>query len=1450
MGGPGWQIPWQATLLAASILSSCFLLSQGQSGTIPVTVDPPMPREGETVTLKPGSVPENSVSCRWHRGAAADENLIIALFFFPGPGGDTKGPAYTGRETVDSSCSLQITDLKSNYTGTYRVSIDGIGISETGSANVTVIGYNLLSQKGLLIVAVAASFFFGLFHACRIFTRTLPDNNVLSFPPVEELFTPFVSVSPSPFPRELIDHVELTCNTVNSELAIVSWLWDGEPLGSSSHIQLSENNRVLTIQPVFRNDTGEYQCEVSYLSSNETSDKIFIPVIFGPDEPVIEPKTNIYYEHSDIRLSCKANAFPDPTYMWFLNGRSHSSGSDLLIRDVTWQESGNYTCQATHVLTHKMANASLEIEVLGNVYNVTITGPFYAEENQEVTLTCHSEGTDVSYYWLKGNQSIQATESVFLESNTLTLNPTTRDDAANYTCYGNNSFSSNSSEPHWLEVFYGPDEPSIQPNRSVYQEFETLKLSCSASSNPPANYSWYHNGQPLEHGNTSQLVIPSLSPSDNGSYTCNATNRYTGLFSATDLEITILSSVNTITITGPSYVVENQEVTLTCHSEGTDVSYYWLKGNQSIQAAEGVFLESNTLTLNPTTRDDAANYTCYGNNSFSSNISEPHWLEIFYGPDEPSIQPNRSVYQAFETLSLSCSANSNPPANYSWYHNGQPLEHRNTSQLVIPSLSPSDNGSYTCNATNSYTGLFSATDLEITILSEWLRCPRSQNSSAAGASFPSDAVLLSFGLSVLMGWFFRGTGSSWCFPQIKLNYLVLHCPALGGSSGTPQEETWSSFYDFSVPTGSVNTITITGPSYVVENQEVTLTCHSEGTDVSYYWLKGNQSIQAAEGVFLENNKLTLNPTTRDDAANYTCYGNNSVSSNSSEPHWLEVFYGPDEPLIEPNRSVYQEFETLKLSCSASSNPPANYSWYHNGQPLEHGNTSQLEIPSLSLSDGGNYTCNATNNYTGLFNDTSLEISILGEWMGCRKSVTNVTIISDPIKVFENNKTVLTCTSAGTSVSYFWLKGSQSLEADGHISMTNNSQVLTFNPVSRNDSDNYTCYGNNTFSSNHATYELNVFYGPDELIISPDNLYHEKGSNLNLTCKADSNPPANYTWSIQESVQQIGSTLSLINLSFNDTGNYTCEAFNNETGLNSFKVVEIKVLEKLSQPILSPANYVALENENIILYCNISSSTAFSISWFRNGEPVSPEADISENKKNLTLRNFTSADAGIYTCVASNQISSETSNPSSITLAYGPVDIKVEPAGVITLKLASKLDLLCSADSNPAAEFQWFINGTVQSVTNNRFSVDSVAWKDGGNYTCQANNTVTKNHVSTSVIVKVANQDAPGGGGGGLSGGAIAGIVIGCLAAVILIVGVLYYVCTKTSLGRTEHHISNGNVPSAPGHNQGVTDTKPRSGEEDIQYTTLAFNAKNPPQPASGDAQPSDGTIIYSEIKKK
>nr|XP_020668184.1 carcinoembryonic antigen-related cell adhesion molecule 6-like isoform X1 [Pogona vitticeps] len=303
------------------------------------------------------------------------------------------------------------------------------------------------------------------------------------------------------------------------------------------------------------------------------------------------------------------------------------------------------------------------------------------------------------------------------------------------------------------------------------------------------------------------------------------------------------------------------------------------------------------------------------------------------------------------------------------------------------------------------------------------------------------------------------------------------------------------------------------------------------------------------------------------------------------------------------------------------------------------------------------------------------------------------------------------------------------------------------------------------------------------------------------------------------------SLQITDLKSNYSGTYRLSF--DGPGITATGSANITVIEKLSQPILSPANYVALENENITLYCNISSGNAFNISWYRNSGPVSPEADISENKKNLTLRNFTNADAGIYTCVASNQLSSETSNPSSITLAYGPVDIKVEPAGVITLKLASKLDLLCTADSNPAAQFQWFINGTVQHVTNNRFSVDSVAWKDGGNYTCQANNTVTKNHALVSVIVKVTNQGPSLSSPGGLGGGAIAGIVLGSLAVTLALTGTLFYFFCR---GRHQNVKTDSPVIIAPNLYENIlpsgpvrTGANPESSSGTSQtYETLQF----------------------------
>uniref|UniRef100_A0A803T7L5 Ig-like domain-containing protein n=1 Tax=Anolis carolinensis TaxID=28377 RepID=A0A803T7L5_ANOCA len=89
-------------------------------------------------------------------------------------------------------------------------------------------------------------------------------------PSVEILSKPTIPRPPVPFPIENLDSLHLTCNT-SSILADVAWLLNRRPLGNSSRIQLSDNNRTLDISPVLRSDAGDYQCRVFNPAFSETS---------------------------------------------------------------------------------------------------------------------------------------------------------------------------------------------------------------------------------------------------------------------------------------------------------------------------------------------------------------------------------------------------------------------------------------------------------------------------------------------------------------------------------------------------------------------------------------------------------------------------------------------------------------------------------------------------------------------------------------------------------------------------------------------------------------------------------------------------------------------------------------------------------------------------------------------------------------------------------------------------------------------------------------------------------------------------------------------------------------------------------------------------------------------------------------------------------------------------
>jgi CD209 antigen/hemicentin len=67
---------------------------------------------------------------------------------------------------------------------------------------------------------------------------------------------------------------------------------------------------------------------------------------------------------------------------------------------------------------------------------------------------------------------------------------------------------------------------------------------------------------------------------------------------------------------------------------------------------------------------------------------------------------------------------------------------------------------------------------------------------------------------------------------------------------------------------------------------------------------------------------------------------------------------------------------LTLNCSASSQPPSQFSWFFNGSPVETG--SVYETGPLTLASHGEYTCVAFNNITGRNSTVSKMLTIIGE----------------------------------------------------------------------------------------------------------------------------------------------------------------------------------------------------------------------------------------------------------------------------------------------------------------------------------------------------------------------------------------------------------------------------------------------------------------------------------------
>ncbi|XP_075392756.1 cell adhesion molecule CEACAM1-like [Tenrec ecaudatus] len=352
---------WQGALLTVSLL-----LSWSPPTTAQLTLEsvPQAAAEGQDVLLRNPSQAE-AIFYNWYKGFSRDNNHIGTYVISSGT--FTRGSAHTGRETTYPNGSLLLQKVTLEDTGTYTLLITKTdGVPESLTEQILVF-------------------------------RKLPKPSIKSN---------------SSYHVEDQGSVTLLCEP-ETQTTTSQWLIHNQSLPDNSRLELSMDNRSLTVHTVTRNESGFYECRTRNPVSSSHSDPIFLNIFYGPDTPTISPSAEHYSPGNNINLTCQSVSYLSAQSSWFINETYRQSTQQLLIPDSIVGDSENnslWPSPPSRPATPQSQTTGL------------------------VVFTCLSKHNGISISWFHEGERLRLTERMKLsqDNSSLTMNPVRMEDAGKY----------------------------------------------------------------------------------------------------------------------------------------------------------------------------------------------------------------------------------------------------------------------------------------------------------------------------------------------------------------------------------------------------------------------------------------------------------------------------------------------------------------------------------------------------------------------------------------------------------------------------------------------------------------------------------------------------------------------------------------------------------------------------------------------------------------------------------------------------------------------------------------------------------------------------------------------------------------------------------------------------------------------------------------------------------
>ncbi|XP_052452034.1 obscurin-like isoform X9 [Carassius gibelio] len=1175
----------------------------------------------------------------------------------------------------------------------------------------------------------------------------------------------------------------LSCTIVGNPVPVVTWEKDKMLLSAGGRFKKVEDGDVyrLTIYDLTLEDSGQYMCR----AKNNVGEayaavtlKVGLPETVIDRAPVftVKPVSTRVGLGGDVTFYCRVAAHPAPNFDWEKDGRylgetnrikiiSENDSSSLRIQSVRSLDSGTYTCRAQNSIGRAQAAAALAVDL------------------QDTRLLNADKSTSLLSHMQKRKEEMRKDISLY---RTVESSSTTHTASSSSITEELGSLGLGYDQEQRVAALTSMLPKGVFTRTCMVTEGKHAKLSCFVTGHPKPQIIWRKDGANISEGRrhvmyedlAENFILKVLycKQSDNGLYTCNASNLAGQTYSAVlvivkEPKIPFKKKLQDVE------VKEKETATLQCEVPVPNTKASWFMEETHLEESTKYRMDVEgtlrRLTIHNVTTNDDAVYICEMKEG-SRTVAE---LTVLGNITKKL--PRRTVVPVSDTV-IFCVELEKPVDDAYWTRNGERL--KEDSRIIIARI----NRQYTltireCTAEDSGEVAFIAHDCKTS----------TRFSVTAPRKHPPDppvepVVRNKTDSSITLCWSPPDSErpvpiTGYIIERRKVGaqtWVKVTSTSVSSTEYTISEISEEASYQFRIsavndfgqsaylevpgtfylePTASVKTGLVNCSAHVGE--EATFTVELSAV-CSGSWTINDRMIRSGSEYLITRSKTTHTLVIREVSMELNGAQVKFVGGGSQSVSTLSVKAAPAR---FTNKSSQVEVFTFSMHSSAQmytevSDSSIQVVWMKNGKELRMGKKYEatsverkrtLTVHNVDHEDVGIYEC--------MFDGDKMSVQLA--------------LKEEPAKFVNKPRAqpqesdalmgdvVLSCEVASPGTAVVWKKEQTEIMEDKRTTFISQGtqRKLVIRGAKQSDEGHYSC----ETAEDKMTFLVKI--KETRAAFSNKDSYQKEvkvstSQKATLSCEV-SDAKTEVKW-FKDGKQLISSKtvhmeskgksrqLVLDNVEKKDAGEYTCEA-GNEKLVFKIRVEDIQAAFSNKDSYQKEVKVAA--SQKATLSCEVSDLKT-EVKWFKDGKQlISSKTVHMESKgksRQLLLENIQKKDVGEYTCEAGNEKLVFKICVEDIQATFSNKDTYQKEVKVSS---SQKATLSCEV-SDVKTEVKWFKDGKQLSSSktvhmeskgkSRQLLLENVEKKDAGEYTCEAGNEKLAFKIEvTDVQAAFTNKDS-------------------------------------------------------------------------------------------------------------